>query len=66
MNRNFQVIGLTRVGIESESTALEADALTTRPLKQCEMLGNSRSETAFNAMFAVSCLSMQSDRYCCL
>ena len=28
---NFQVIGLTRLGNEPESTAPEADALSTRP-----------------------------------
>ena len=31
MNTNFKVIGLTRLGTKPESTALEADALTTRP-----------------------------------
>ena len=31
MNINFKVIGLTRLGIKPESTAPEADALTTRP-----------------------------------
>ena len=30
MNTNFKVIGLTRLGIKSTSTAPEADALTTR------------------------------------
>ena len=29
MNTNFKVIGLTRFGIKSKSTALEAYALTT-------------------------------------
>ena len=31
MNTNFKVIGLTRLGIKSKSTASEADALFTRP-----------------------------------
>ena len=31
MNTNFKVIGLTRLGIKTQSTASEADALTTRP-----------------------------------
>ena len=31
VNTNFKVIGLTRLGIKTQSTALEADALTTRP-----------------------------------
>ena len=31
MNTNFQVIGLTRLGIKPNYTAPEADALTTRP-----------------------------------
>ena len=31
MNTNVKVIGLTRLGIKPESTAPEADALTTRP-----------------------------------
>ena len=31
MNTNFKVIGLTRLGIKPKFTALEADALTTRP-----------------------------------
>ena len=31
MNTNIKVIGLTRIGIKPESTAPEADALTTRP-----------------------------------
>ena len=31
MNTNFTVIGLTHFGIKPESTALEADVLTTRP-----------------------------------
>ena len=31
MNTNFKVIGLTRLEIKPESTAPEADALTTRP-----------------------------------
>ena len=31
MSINFKVIGLTRLGIKPESTASEADALTTRP-----------------------------------
>ena len=30
MNINFKVIGLTRLGIKPKSTALEANALTTR------------------------------------
>ena len=33
MNTNVNVIGLTRLGIKSTSTAPEADALTTRPLE---------------------------------
>ena len=33
MNTNFKVIGLTRLGIKPESTAPEADALTTRPFE---------------------------------
>ena len=31
VNTNFKVIGQTRLGIKPESTALEADDLTTRP-----------------------------------
>ena len=31
VNSNFKVIGLTRLRIKPESTAQEADALTTRP-----------------------------------
>ena len=31
MNTNFKVIGLTRLGIKTQSTAPEADALTTGP-----------------------------------
>ena len=31
MNTNFKDIGLNRLGIKSESTAPEVDALTTRP-----------------------------------
>ena len=31
MNNNFKVIGLTRLGIKTQSTALEEDALITRP-----------------------------------
>ena len=31
MNTNFNVIGLTRLGIKPESSAPEADALTTPP-----------------------------------
>ena len=31
MNTNFEVIGLTRLGIKPKSTAPKADALTTRP-----------------------------------
>ena len=31
MNTNFKLIALTRLGIKPESTALETDALTTRP-----------------------------------
>ena len=31
MNTSFKVIGLARLGIKPESTAPEADALTTRP-----------------------------------
>ena len=31
VNSNFKVIRLTRLGIRPESTAPEADALTTRP-----------------------------------
>ena len=31
MNINSKVIGLTRLGIKSESTAPEADALITQP-----------------------------------
>ena len=33
MNTNFKVIGLTRLGIKPESSAPEADALTTRPFE---------------------------------
>ena len=36
MNTNLKVIGLTRLGINSEFTAPQADALTTRPSEQCE------------------------------
>ena len=32
MNTNFIVFGLTRQGIEPESTASVADAISTRPL----------------------------------
>ena len=35
MNTNFKVIGLTRLRIESGSTAPKADALTTRPSELC-------------------------------
>ena len=40
MNTNFEVIGLTRLGIKSKSTPLEADAFTTRPseLLKCDLL----------------------------
>ena len=31
VNSNFKVNGLTRLGIKTQSTALEADALTTWP-----------------------------------
>ena len=31
MNTNFKMIGLTRLGIKPKSTALDANALTTRP-----------------------------------
>ena len=31
MNSSFKVIGLTRLGIKTQPTAFEADALTTRP-----------------------------------
>ena len=31
MSTNFEVIDLTQLGIKPESTALNADALTTRP-----------------------------------
>ena len=31
MNTNFKVIGLTQLGIKSESTVPEVDALTARP-----------------------------------
>ena len=31
MNTNYKVVGLTRLAIKPESTAQEADALTTRP-----------------------------------
>ena len=31
VNTNFKIIGLTRLGIKTQSTALEADALTTWP-----------------------------------
>ena len=31
MNTDFKVIGLTRLGIKSESTAPKADSLTTQP-----------------------------------
>ena len=31
MNANFKVIGLTRLGIKTQSAAPEADALTTQP-----------------------------------
>ena len=30
MHTNFKVIGLTRLGIKSKCTALEAEAVTTR------------------------------------
>ena len=33
MNTNFEVIGLTRLGIKPKSTAAEADALTTWPFE---------------------------------
>ena len=33
VNTNFQVIGLTRLGLKSESTAPEVDALTTWPFE---------------------------------
>ena len=34
VNTNFKVIGLSRLGIKPESTAPEADALTTRSSEQ--------------------------------
>ena len=33
VNTNFEVIGLTRLGIKSKSTTAEADALGTRPFE---------------------------------
>ena len=41
MNTNFKVFGLTRLDIKPESTAPEADALTTRP---SELLCSSSEE----------------------
>ena len=35
MNSNFEVIGLTRLGIKPTSAASEADALTTGPYVSC-------------------------------
>ena len=37
MNANFKVIGSTQLGIKPEFTALEADALTTRPFELLNM-----------------------------
>ena len=37
MNTDFEVIGLTRLGIKPESTAPEVDAFTTRPLELWRM-----------------------------
>ena len=39
MNINFKVIGLTRLGIKPQSTAQEADALTTRPSELATVAG---------------------------
>ena len=36
MNTNFKGIGVNRLGIKLESTALEADVLTTRPSELLE------------------------------
>ena len=44
MNSNFKVIGLTRLGIKPESTALEANALTTRP---SELFKSTKREKVF-------------------
>ena len=38
VNSNFKVIGLIRLGIKTQSTALETDALTTRPSELWDML----------------------------
>ena len=38
MNTNVKVIGLTRLEIKTKFTALEADALTTRPCELNEFL----------------------------
>ena len=50
MNTNFKIIGLTRLGIKPESTAPEADALTTRP---SELL-NARFALIMNLKFCPS------------
>ena len=34
MNTNFKVVGLTRLGIKTQSIAPKADTLTTRPSEQ--------------------------------
>ena len=42
VNAKFKVIGLTQLGIKAESTATEADVLTTWP---CELLNKHLSHT---------------------
>ena len=44
MNTNFKIIGLTQLGIKPESTAPDADALTTWP---SELLSGARAFHCF-------------------
>ena len=46
MNTNFKVTGLTRLGMKPESTAPEADALTTRPSEPFKRLKKTKKNKA--------------------
>ena len=60
MNTSFKVIGLTRLEIKPESTAQQADALTTRPSELLKIFGGACPRTPLESFSLLKLLKIHS------
>ena len=62
MNANFKVIGLTRIAVKPESTAHEADVLTTWPSEKLSLMICGRVRVTSSDFFQVKVRVRQKGR----